>query len=496
MLVPVDLPPGVYRNGTQYQTRGRWYDANLIRWVDGVLRPVGGWTRITTNALTSKARSLFSWRTNGGGRWMAIGTSAQLLVTRTDGIIYDVTPTGFITGGDDAVEQLGYGGGVYGTSTYGTPRPGGTFQAPITWQLDSWGEYLVGVARNDGKLYEWRLNSSVPAAKIVNAPTQCLGILVSDERHILAFGAGGNSRKVQWCDKENNTLWTPAATNEAGGFEFQTTGEFMRAVRVRGQYLVITDVDAHVMNYIGQPYIFRRERIGSDCGLIGPHAITVAGSSGFWMSDKKFWRFDGATVQEVPCDVADYVFSDINLFQGHKFTAGTNGAFGEVWFWYCSSGATEPNRYVIYNPNEGHWSIGKLSRTAWQDRGVFPQAHAMGSDNHLYRHEEGWLDAGSPRFSTIYAETGALELENGDRTGYINQIIPDEANSGEVSLRFRTRFTPNGAEYSFGPYLVRPNGYTDARLSGRQLVMRVQPTVDDDFRIGKMRLDVIAGSAR
>lgn len=495
-LVPIDMPPGISRNGTRYQTQGRWYDCNLIRWVDGVMRPIGGWTRVTINPVTSKARTLFAWRTNGGGRWLAIGTSGQLLVTRTDGIIYDVTPSGFIPGGDNAVEQLGYGGGLYGTSTYGTARPGGTFAAPITWQLDSWGEYLVGCARNDGKLYEWRIGQSTPAATIVNAPTGCLGLLVSDQRHLIAFGAGGNSRKAQWSDKENNTVWTPSAANDAGSFEFQTTGEYMRAVRVRGQYLVCTDVDAHVMSYIGQPYIFSRERVGQDCGLIGPNAIAVAGSAAYWMSDKKFWTYQGGTVQQVPCEVADFVFSDINLFQGHKFIAGTNGAFGEVWWWYCSSGVSEPNRYVIYNPTENHWSIGALPRTAWQDRGVFPQQLAMGSDNHLYRHEEGWLNAGAPRLSTIYADSGALELGNGDLIADITQIIPDENTRGEVEVRFSTKFTPNGDEFQEGPFLVRPDGYTDARFSGRQAAMRIEPTIDDDFRIGRFRLDITTAGER
>ena len=42
-LIPLQLPPGVYRNGTDFESSNRWRDANLVRWRDGSLRPVGGW---------------------------------------------------------------------------------------------------------------------------------------------------------------------------------------------------------------------------------------------------------------------------------------------------------------------------------------------------------------------------------------------------------------------------------------------------------------------
>ena len=138
-LIPFQLPPGVSRNGTKYETQGRWYDSNLIRWVEGVMQPIGGWAKFSTSALTNKVRKLFAWRTNGGARWLAVATASKLLMTHADGTNYDVTPVGLSVGSDDAVEQLGYGGGNMGAGTYGTPRAGGTFIPPMTWHLDNWG---------------------------------------------------------------------------------------------------------------------------------------------------------------------------------------------------------------------------------------------------------------------------------------------------------------------------------------------------------------------
>ena len=75
------------------------------------------------------------------------------------------------------------------------------------------------------------LRKKTVAEPIANAPINNKGIVVTEERFIFALGAGGNSRKVQWCDKENNTQWTPAATNEAGDIELATSGQIMCGVR-------------------------------------------------------------------------------------------------------------------------------------------------------------------------------------------------------------------------------------------------------------------------
>ena len=41
-LIQLAIPPGVYKNGTEFQSAGRWYDASLVRWTEGTIRPVAG----------------------------------------------------------------------------------------------------------------------------------------------------------------------------------------------------------------------------------------------------------------------------------------------------------------------------------------------------------------------------------------------------------------------------------------------------------------------
>jgi hypothetical protein len=460
------------------------------------MQPIGGWAAITTTPLAHPARGMLAWRTNGGGRFYAVGTSTQLIVGKGDATVFDVTPAGFTAGSDNAVEQLGYGGSTYGTGTYGTPRASGNFLPPMTWQLDTWGEHLVACAKGDGKIYEWALATGTPAAVVTNAPTNNLGMLVTEQRHLMALGASGNGRLLKWSDVENNTLWAAAATNEAGSIELVTPGTIMRGVRVRGQILVLTNVDAHAVTYLGQPLIFARGKVGDQCGLIGPNAIVVAGNAAWWMSDKRFWMYDGAAVQEVPCDVADYVFNNMNASQSEKFYAGSNGTFEEVQWNYCGTGSSEPDRYVAYNYKNQHWMIGALPRSSWVDKGAFPTPMAVGADGLIYNHETTSLANGASRVGSVYAETGALESGNGDRFVELNQMITDEKTLGDIQFNFTARETPNGVDYAFGPFLARADGYVDARLAGRQIVMRVTPTTDNAWQLGRIRWDAVETSGR
>jgi hypothetical protein len=497
-MFPIQFPPGIVRDATEYATGGRWYDANLVRWYAGQARPVGGWSAITDTPLTGKCREMIAWRTNSNATWAAFGTSQKLYVTRFSGSpvsVYDITPVGFTAGSDDHAYGVGYGTGPYGEELYGTPRTTPAELPLSSWHLDTWGENLVGCMRGDGKLYEWTLSTGTPAAVIANAPTGCLGVMVTEQRHVMALGADLNPRKLKWSDKEDNTTWTPSTTNEAGSIELQTAGTIRRGLKVLGQNLILTDIDAHVAEYIGFPLIYSRRRVGVDCGVIGAGAACGVESFGAWMGPQGFWLYDGS-VQPLPCDVADYVFTRLNRSAAEKVACGHNGAFGEIWWFYPSGNDTEPNSYVAWNYRERHWTIGELDRTAWIDAGVFANPLAVGTDNHVYRHEDGLLANGVTRVGDIYLRSGAIDIDDGEQIIHVRKTLPDEKASGAVSVTFKVRMKPNGTEYTKGPFIVRADGQTDSRFSARQLSVLLTPVNDSDWRIGKFRFEGTVGGRR
>lgn len=489
-LLTLQIPPGVYKNGTDYQSKGRWNESSLVRWFEGTIRPVGGWRKRSTNTVTGKARGFLAWRDNSGERWIGIGTHSGLFIMNQGGTFYNATPTGFASGYADAVSTIGYGYGAYGAFSYGVARPdlGGVIPA-TTWSLDNWGEYLVGCSSHDGKLYEWTLNTANDAAQIANSPEDCVGLLVTEERILFALGADGNPRKIAWSDQEDNTNWTPTALTQAGDYELATPGTIQCAKRIRGSTLIFTDVDVHLSTYIGPPFVYSFERAGSGCGIISKQAVAVNDSSCVWMSRSGFWAYDGF-VKPLPCDVGDYVFSNMNIQQSSKIYAVHNSSYGEVWWFYPSAASTEVDSYVSFNYREGHWAIGSLSRTCGTDRGVFTNPLMVSPDGYVYEHEVGLQYDGA----SIFAESGPVEIGDGERVFSLTGLIPDEKTAGDVQARFATKFYPNATEYSYGPYTM--NSPTSVRISGRQLAVRVEAVRNTDWRVGNIRLEGKAGGLR
>ena len=492
-LIPLKIPPGVYRNGTEYQSAGRWYDANLVRWYENTLRPVGGWRKKSTTQMTGSCRGLLTWRDNGATAWAAMGTHSKLYVmSGTTAVIKDITPTGFLTGIADATILTGYGYNTYGNYAYGVQRPASdTYTPATTWSLDTWGEYLVACSNYDGKLYEWQLGFTTPtkAVAITNAPTGCAAVMTTAERFVFALGASSNGRLVKWCDQEDNTTWTAAATNQAGDFELNSSGSLKCGKRVRGINLLFTDVDVHTASYVGLPYVYQFERAGSGCGVISAQAVAAIDTAAMWMSKSGFWIFDGY-VKPLPCDVSDYVFQNMNYNQASKVYAVHNSKYGEIWWFYPSSASNEVDSYVLFNYREGHWNIGTLARTAGTDRGVFSNPLMVSTDGYLYEHEVGFAYDSS----NIFAESGPFEIGNGDNIMSVRQVIPDEQTLGEVVVSFKSRMYPTSTETSHGPYSASQP--TDARFSGRQVKIRYTGSVLEDWRVGVTRLEAVAAGKR
>jgi len=490
---PLDIPPGLFRNGTEYQSRGRWYDASLVRWENGEMKPVGGWQQRGATTLAGYARGILTWRGSSLGIWTAIGLvgvgDTKLYVVGVDNVFTDITPTG-IVGQDQAIAAGGYGWLNYDEGTYGTVRDASSSVGfAATWSLDHWGQYLVACLPGDGKIYEWQLDNATPAAVVANAPTDCTGVVVTQERFLMALGADGDGRKLAWCDQENNTLWTPASTNQAGSFRFESGGPIMQAVKTRGQTLIFTTTDVFAATYIGAPLVYSFERVGSSNGIVSRRAAAAADSFVAWMGPRGFWVFDGF-VKQIPCDVEDFVFGDFNEENQSKVFAWVNSQYNEIWWHYPSAGSAEPDRYVTWNYAENHWSCGAMPAYTACDRGVIRYPLMVHSDGKLYEHEITGVAHGT---LTPYATSGPIEINAGN-TAYVTKLIPDEKTQGDLEVEVLTRRFPNGTQQIYGPYQMREP--TSIRLNARQMSLKVTQVRTSDWRWGTPRVEFKAGGER
>jgi len=493
VLVPLDIPPGVFANGTEYQSRGRWSDASLVRWRDGYMGPIGGWSQWGSATFSgSYARAAIAWVDQSDGRWLAVGTHDALYVYDESATQKDITPGGFSVGVQDSTTNTAYGAGTYGSSNYGSPRPDvGVVTRASTWSLDTWGEYCVGCMNSDGKLYEWQLDFATPtaAAVIANAPTDCEGLVVTTERILMALGADGDPRLIKWCDQEDNTDWTSDATNQAGDKTLDTPGRILAGRRVRGRTLILTSYDAHTATYSGQPFVFDFEKVGDGCGLAAPAAVTTFDGNAVWMGEHGFFVYDGY-VRPLESDVIDYVVENLSSGQKEKIHAFTNHEFSEVWWLYPSDASNECDSYVSWNYVENHWSIGTIARSAAVAQGVFSTPLLVGTDGKVYEHESGTLDASNGPF----AESGPFEIGVGERLASVKRVIPDEDTLGDAQVVFSHRMYPTATITTEAA--LTPSEPTDVRFQARQVMLRVEGVSSADWRWGVPRLEITQGGKR
>lgn len=392
----------------------------------------------------------------------------------------------------------GWGIGTWGTSTWGTPRLGGSLTLGMRqWSLDNWGQDLIANPSGD-RIYIWNHASGVDvhAALITASPTVNNFVFVSDQdRHLISLGtteeATGvyNPLLVRWCSQEDYNDWNTSATNTAGSMILAGGSLLVGGLRSRNQNLIWTDNALFAMTFIGPPFTFGFQPVGSNCGLVGPHAAVDVNGHAYWMSSDNFFHYDGA-VKVMDCKVLRYVFGDLNFNQKEKIYAGLNSEFQEIFWFYPSSDSTENNRYVKFNYEENTWDIGTFDRSAWQPRDTYSNPIGADSTGQLYYHEVG-VNADSSAIDS-YIQSAPLEIATGDELLHVTRIIPDITVSGTPNFTVKLQQFPNATTVTKGPFLVSAaTNKIDIRGRGRQASVRIGCSgVNETFRLGMTRFQV------
>ena len=495
-LFPITPPAGIVTNGTDYANKGRWVDGDLVRFENGYLKPIGGWEKLRATALDGSIIGLYGYKDNAGNNVLGVGTREKVYVLY-DNTWTDITPVGFVNDAND--DPLGFGAYHYGEEDYGDARSqSGLVLRAGYFSFDNWGEDLIFTFSKDGKIYKWQPDSSggspdTIATVVTNAPTGNLSTLVTNERHLVAIGSSDDPRNVAWSNREDRNNWTSKATNTAGDLQIPTGGRALFGVKYRSDVIIFSDTGINRMFYAGSPFVYGIADAGTNCKSISSRTVVSTGNFLAWMGENAFYIYDGS-VRELPCEVHDYVFDQINVAGRAASWGGHNSNFNEIW-WGFPSGNSQynSNKYVIWNYNSNVWSIGSMDRGFWIDQGAFTYPIAGDSLGFVYEHESTTLD-NSPNLNSQvpFCETGPIQIGNGDNYVQCNQIIPDEeANSlPGVTISFKGKFTPLGPTTDFGSFTFESDGYTDARFTARQVQMTVTGSTNQDFQVGKIRLDV------
>jgi hypothetical protein len=352
-------------------------------------------------------------------------------------------------------------------------------------------------------------------------PTVGLQVITSEvDRHLIVLGAdplSGGSRTgvvdpmlIAFSDQENDLEFEPLNTNTAGSLRISSGSFIVGAVKSRQEILIWTDTSLYSMQFIGPPLTFAVNLVNEGAGLVGPKAAVTAPSGVFFASKTGFYLYNGA-VQKLPCTVQEYVFGDLDLSQAFKCHMGLNSEYGEMWFFYPSvtDGTGEITRYVIYNYEENHWSIGTLARYAWLDAGIedVPLAAAKDSSNQcIFQHELGFDDLTSG-MQNVFIESGDIDLESGNPFSFVKEIIPDVAfitdpaisNTPAINFLLKSRNFPGDTLVTNSTsQITATTRFKSLRARARQIAVRFAS--DDDlsatdatgykWRLGTTRVEI------
>ncbi len=429
---------------------------------------------------------------------------------------------------DVYLASTGWSVGTWGDGGWGSTSPTSNVNQLRIWTHDNFGENLIINPRGGG-IFRWvdsgglgtraQKLSTVSGANLV--PTVGLQVITSEvDRHLIVLGAdpiSGSSRTgtvdpmlVAFSDSENELEFEPLSTNSAGSLRISSGSFIVGATKSRQEILIWTDTSLYSMSFIGPPLTFAVNLVNEGAGLIGPKATVTAPSGVFFASKTGFYVYNGA-VQKLPCTVQEYVFNDLDLTQAFKCHMGLNSEYGEMWFFYPSieDGTQEISRYVIYNYEENHWSIGSLVRYAWLDAGIEDTPFATATDSSeqfVFQHESGYdnLDAG---MSGVFIESADIDVGSGEDFSFVRKIIPDVRfiSESSVSNNPAVNFVLKRRNYPSDPLVTDSTAqiaastqFKNLRSRARQIVLRFES--DDDlpsgdalgykWRLGSTRVDV------
>jgi hypothetical protein len=453
-----------------------------------------------------------------------------------------------------AIETYGYGWGVltWGFSTWGTGRAASDVSLEAgSWSLDNYGQKLIATIQG-GKTFEWDpiavLGTALEtrATVLTGAPTTSHMTIVSDrDRHLFHMGTETtigtsstyNRMFIRFSNQEDPEVYAPTATNTAGTFQLDTGSKIVGAINAKDYLLVLTDTAAFALQFVGPPYVFSLRQVGSNCGLIGKHAVTYSNGITYWMSNEGgFFAYDG-TVKSIPCLVEDFVFNNNDNTVGINYDASEivysshNTLHSEINWFYPSKNSLQIDRVVTYNYEEQTWVTGTLARTTYADSavysnpqatqytrtaaGTFPTVQGLTTDVNsdyfvgssiYYEHEVGNNEltyTGATNAISSFIRSGDYSMhDQGDAEFLlkVRRFIPDFKvlnGNAKVTLFFsdypsNTAASANTLPSVTGPFTISSStDKVDTRVRGRLVSLKIEnDAINQSWRYGTLRLDV------
>ena len=454
-----------------------------------------------------------------------------------------VTVTPYVKVGPQTQTQgYGWGTNTWGASTWGTASTTSDITLePGLWSLDNFGEVLIATISN-GQTFTWNAGANNPTT--VRASTSTSGFATTNNpaisrftmvspttRHLVHFGTiiptpfgsppnQQDNMAVVFSDQEDINTYLPTSTNTAGNQRLQDGTKLMGGIRAKETMLIWTDNALYNMRFVGSPFTFGFDQVGTNCGLIGKNAVVEIDGIAFWMSPKGFFAFDG-TVRSLPCTVEDFVYDDFDTTKGQQVFAGINNLYTEVIWYYPSANSDFNDKYVIYNYTDKVWYTGTEARTSWIDAEIYAKpfatkftSNASGTfpvivgesglgRSQLFEHEVGTDqvdETGTVTTVPSFIKSFDFDLQAqggiaGETFLAVRRFVPDFetiAGNAKVTLGIKRYPQQSDSSSSLSPFTITSStDKKDTRARGRFVNIKIENNaVAESWRFGTFKLDI------
>ena len=348
---------------------------------------------------------------------------------------------------------------------------------------------------------------------IQNAPVTNHGFVVAmPQRQIIAWGSTftgiHDPLLIRWCDVNNFDVWIGTVSNQAGSYRIPKGSRIVQCIQAAQQTRIWTDLGLWAMQYVGLPYVYQFNELGTGIGLIGRKAATSMSGVVYWMGQSQFYRFGANGPEPIACPVWDVAFQEIDRDYLGNIRVAANSRFGEVsWYIPTVGSGGVPTIYLKYNALIGQWDYGSLTRTAWINESVLGAPIAAGTlpggtGSYIVQHEtsaDGVDVDGNPSAIVSVFNTGFLTLNEADLKMFVDQIWPDMKwgyfngdQTAQVFISFEVCDYPGETPRVYGPYaMTQSTTYITPRFRGRLVSIKIESNdVGSFWRIGNIRYRV------
>lgn len=430
-------PPGLWSDATVVDDPPRWRTGWNVRWRNGRAQTMGlyrplrvlGGGPVTVPIDSKGPARLVLIASRADKAQVLIGTLNGLFVLEPDAgstlstgtrwMLSDITPAGLATLTDPI-----------------TPSLGRVKNAPFWFAVVLGNAIFVARGGQNEVPFIWDRDPAHVATAITGAPKYAIGGFVTDDKHLVLLGCESpdvtqqHELTFRWADQASYDGWPITTVGSAGDGQVTGCSRLVGGGWTSFGGAMWTDNQLWFLKPTGELENVMSWSIESpDGGLLAPNLWCEHGGALWWIAqDVTLRRYQGGTVETIPCTVARETLEIISRESAHRAFMHSVGQFGEIWIWCPNGEGQEADVAAVWSDRERCWTIAREQRRCMCDRIGVLRPLAIDQSGQVLEHEAAIVDD-TPSWANDQPLTRTWSLRS---SLFVPPIQAPEVESAEV----------------------------------------------------------------